>query len=345
MTIMVTGGCGFIGSNFVTDWLSKNDEMVVNIDKLTYAGNPKNLSKVQDNINYAFFKIDIGDKEAVSNILFDYSPRYIINFAAESHVDRSIQNPDAFIQTNVLGTFHLIDVAKTYWNDLNEEKKSNFRFMHISTDEVYGALEIKAPSFTEKHCYSPNSPYSASKASSDHLVRSYYKTYNFPIIITNCSNNYGPFQFPEKLIPLTIYNALNGKQIPIYGDGMQIRDWLYVGDHCKAIELALKYGSIGETYNIGGMNERNNLEVVNTVCFLLDKLRPKKDNSSYKSQIKFVTDRAGHDKRYSIDASKITNSLNWHPLESFDTGIEKTVQWYLDNQDWMLEIANGEYHS
>jgi len=342
---MVTGGCGFIGSNFIIDWLSNNNEMIVNIDKLTYAGNTNNLLKVQDSNNYSFYKTDICDKKLVSDILHKYSPRYIINFAAESHVDRSIQNPDAFIQTNILGTFNLLDVTKTYWNNLNEEKKSTFRFMHISTDEVYGALKIDAPSFTEQHCYSPNSPYSASKASSDHLVRSYFKTYNLPIIISNCSNNYGPFQFPEKLIPLTIYNALNGKNIPIYGDGMQIRDWLYVGDHSRAIELALKYGSIGETYNVGGMNERNNLEVVNIVCLLLDKLKPKKDKSPYKSQIKFVADRAGHDKRYSIDASKISDSLNWHPQESFETGIEKTVQWYLDNLDWMSEISNGDYHS
>lgn len=345
MTIMVTGGCGFIGSNFIIDWLSNNNEMIVNIDKLTYAGNAKNLDKIQDSNNYSFFKNDICDKRVISQILRKYSPRYVINFAAESHVDRSIQKPDAFIQTNILGTFNLLDTAKTYWNHLNEEKKSNFRFMHISTDEVYGSLTINAPSFTEQHCYSPNSPYSASKASADHLVRSYYKTYNLPILITNCSNNYGPFQFPEKLIPLTIYNALYGKSIPIYGDGMQIRDWLYVGDHCRAIELTLKYGSIGETYNVGGNNERNNLEVVNYVCLLLDKLKPKEDKSSYKSQIKFVSDRAGHDKRYSIDASKISNLLNWQPQESFNKGIEKTIKWYLDNLDWMSEISNTDNHS
>tara|TARA_B100000787_G_scaffold45220_1_gene32349 strand:+ start:659 stop:1717 length:1059 start_codon:yes stop_codon:yes gene_type:complete len=345
MAIMVTGGCGFIGSNFVINWLSKNDEMVINLDKLTYAGNLKNLSKVKDNINHAFFKNDICDKSAVRNILNKYSPRFVINFAAESHVDRSIDSPEDFIQTNILGTFNLLEASRSYWSKLNQEKKSSFRFLHISTDEVYGSLEANAAPFNEGHNYSPSSPYSASKASSDHLVRSYYKTYDLPTIITNCSNNYGPFQFPEKLIPLTIYNALQGKDIPIYGDGKQIRDWLYVGDHCNAVELALKNGKIGETYNIGGLNEKNNLEVVNIVCLILDKLRPKKDKSLYKSQITFIADRAGHDKRYAIDAKKIKKTLDWAPIESFETGIEKTIKWYLDNQDWMSDVTSGDYRS
>ena len=345
MTIMVTGGCGFIGSNFVIDWLSKNDEMVINLDKLTYAGNLKNLSKIENNTNHAFFKKDIGDKEAVSHIFNKYSPRFVINFAAETHVDRSIDSPEAFIQTNILGTFHLLEATRNYWNKLNKEKKSNFRFLHISTDEVYGSLEANAAPFNESHSYSPSSPYSASKASSDHLVRSYYKTYDLPTIITNCSNNYGPFQFPEKLIPLTIYNALKGEDIPIYGDGHQIRDWLYVGDHCYAVELALKNGKIGETYNIGGLNEKTNLEVVNALCQILDKLQPKKDKSLYKSQIKFVTDRLGHDKRYAIDAKKIKKTLKWTPFESFESGMEKTVKWYLNNQEWMSDVTSGDYRS
>ncbi|MDC0492108.1 dTDP-glucose 4,6-dehydratase [Candidatus Pseudothioglobus singularis] len=343
MTIMVTGGCGFIGSNFVIDWLEKNNEMVINIDKLTYAGNLNNLSKVKKNINHIFFKKDISDNVYISKLLNQYKPRFIINFAAESHVDRSIDSPEAFIQTNILGTFHLLETAKSYWNMLDNEKKTNFRFLHISTDEVYGALELNDAPFNEDHNYSPNSPYSASKASSDHLVRSYFKTYNFPTLITNCSNNYGPFQFPEKLIPLTIHNALKGANIPIYGDGQQVRDWLYVLDHCNALSLVLKNGKIGETYNIGGLNEKTNLEVVSTLCFILDKLRPNKFGNSYKSQIKFVNDRPGHDQRYAIDANKIKKILKWAPIENFETGLEKTVKWYLANQNWMSDVTRDEY--
>ena len=342
---MVTGGSGFIGSNFVIEWLGKYNETIINLDKLTYAGNPENLVSLKENSNHLFFQEDIANTPAVDKLLKEYNPRFIVNFAAESHVDRSIHFPESFIQTNIVGIFKLLESTRSYWNNLGDEEKTNLRFLHVSTDEVYGSLEFNDQAFTETHRYKPNSPYSASKAASDHLVRAYYKTYGLPVLTTNCSNNYGPFQFPEKLIPLTIHNALTDKGIPIYGDGQQIRDWLYVIDHCSAIRCVLEAGQVGEMYNIGGYNEMTNLEVVNTICAILDELQPRLDGASYKSQIKFAKDRLGHDKRYAINATKIEKNLKWRPSETFETGIQKTIKWYLDHQDWVTNITNRDYDS
>ncbi len=345
MTIMVTGGAGFIGSNFVIEWLSKHNETVINVDKLTYAGNLQNLEVLEGDSNHIFVKEDIGNIQVISQLLKDYKPRFIINLAAESHVDRSIHFPEEFIQNNIVGTFNLLESTRSYWNNLGDEEKTDLRFLHVSTDEVYGSLKLNDPAFSETHRYRPNSPYSASKAASDHLVRVYYKTYGLPVLTTNCSNNYGPFQFPEKLIPLTILNALKNKGIPIYGDGQQIRDWLYVIDHCSAIRCVLESGQVGEIYNIGSYNEMTNLKVVNTVCSILDELRPRLDGCSYNSQIKFVKDRLGHDKRYAINANKIEKNLKWRSSETFETGIQKTIKWYLDHQDWVANITNLDYQS
>ena len=329
MTILVTGGAGFIGSNFILEWFSSNDEPLVNVDKLTYAGNCANLSSFESDPRYRFVKADIADTDCIKTLLKEHQIRAVIHFAAESHVDRSIDGPEAFIQTNIVGTFKLLEATRSYWHSLADELKNNFRFIHVSTDEVYGSLAADAPAFTEQHRYEPNSPYSASKAASDHLVRAYYHTYGLPAITTNCSNNYGPFQYPEKLIPLCIQHALSSKPLPIYGDGQQTRDWLFVSDHCTAIQTVLKCGVLGEVYNIGGWQEKTNLEVVHTICGLLDNFAPREDRQSYTSQITYVTDRQGHDRRYAIDASKIALKLDWKPVETFESGIEKTVQWYL----------------
>jgi len=345
MTIVVTGAAGFIGSNFVLSWLTHSEEKVIALDKLTYAGNLENLQSVEINPNYHFIQGDIADAKLVAEILDEYEPRAIINFAAESHVDRSIHGPDEFMLTNIMGTYRLLEEARNYFNTLESEHKNDFRFLHVSTDEVYGTLSADDPAFKEDRRYEPNSPYSASKAASDHLVRAWHHTYGLPVLTTNCSNNYGPYHFPEKLIPLCILNALNGKDLPIYGDGKQVRDWLYVVDHCKGIETVLDKGKIGETYNIGGWNEKTNLEVVHTLCNLLDELKPRDDGKSYKELITFVMDRPGHDKRYAIDATKISNELGWKPEETFETGIRKTVQWYLDNQDWVSHVQSGEYQN
>ena len=345
MTVLVTGGAGFIGSNFVIDWLSNNDEMVINLDKLTYAGNLKNLSKVDSNKSHVFVSGDIGNSTLVKELLANYQPRAIVNFAAESHVDRSIHGPEDFIQTNIIGTFHLLECARDYWQSLPKNEQLIFRFLQISTDEVYGSLEPNAPAFTEMHRYEPNSPYSASKASGDHLVRAYHQTYGLPVLTTNCSNNYGPYQFPEKLIPLIIHNALAQKALPIYGDGQQIRDWLYVSDHCSAICAVLDRGKCGEVYNIGGLNEKTNIEIVHMICDLLNELRPLPRNnniSSYHELITFVKDRPGHDRRYAIDTNKIEKDLNWFPTETFETGIQKTVKWYLDNATWVEQVITGK---
>ena len=341
--ILVTGGAGFIGSNFVLDWFRGSDEPVINLDKLTYAGNLGNLASLQGNDRHSFVRGDIGDTALVSDLLARYQPRAIVHFAAESHVDRSILGPGEFITTNVNGTFSLLEAARAYWQGLPEDEKSAFRFVHISTDEVYGSLAPDAAPFTETHPFEPNSPYSASKAASDHLVRAYHHTYGLPTITTNCSNNYGPYHFPEKLIPLVITRALAGQPLPIYGDGQQIRDWLYVGDHCAAVRCALAKGKPGETYNVGGWNEKANLDVVHTLCDILDQLQPRSDGASYRSQITFVTDRPGHDRRYAIDARKIARELGWKPQETFETGIRKTVQWYLDNQAWVNNVQSGDY--
>ena len=343
MIILVTGGAGFIGSNFVIEWLSKNKGSVINLDKLTYAGNMHNLDSIKENSEHIFVHGDIGDIELVTQLLEKYKPTYIVNFAAESHVDRSIHGPEDFIQTHIVSTFHFLESVRFYWDSLKAKEKDIFRLLHVSTDEVYGSLEPNEDAFTESYCYKPNSPYSASKASADHLVRAYNKTYGLPTLVTNCSNNYGPYQFPEKLIPLVIYNALENKDIPIYGDGQQIRDWLYVNDHCNAICYVLESGKIGNVYNIGGLNEKTNKNVIDAICSMLDKLRPKEDGQSYKSQIKYIKDRAGHDKRYAIDASKIKHDLAWFPIETFDSGMKKTVQWYLENQNWVKSVASGEY--
>jgi len=345
MTILVTGGAGFIGSNFVLDWLAQSDEPVVNVDKLTYAGNLDNLRALEGNPRHIFVRADIGDKARVAALLAEHRPRAILNFAAESHVDRSILGPGEFIQTNIVGTFNLLEVARAHWERLEGEDKQAFRFLHVSTDEVYGSLEPQAPAFTEQHRYEPNSPYSASKAASDHLVRAYHHTYGMPVLTTNCSNNYGPYHFPEKLIPLVIHNALSGKALPIYGDGRQIRDWLYVKDHCSAIRRVLESGVLGETYNVGGWNEKANLDVVHTLCDILDELQPRADAQSYKTQITFVKDRPGHDKRYAIDAGKLERELGWKPAETFDSGIRKTVQWYLANQGWVRNVTSGNYRN
>lgn len=343
MSILVTGGAGFIGSNFVLDWLDAGNERVINFDKLTYAGNLENLASLAGDDRHVFVRGDIGDASLVAQLLAQHKPRAIINFAAESHVDRSIHGPEEFIQTNIVGTFHLLECARAYWNTLEDEAKDNFRFLHVSTDEVYGSLSKTDPAFSETNRYEPNSPYSASKAASDHLVRAYHHTYGLPVITTNCSNNYGPWHFPEKLIPLCILNALAGKPLPIYGDGQQVRDWLYVKDHCSAIRRVLEAGQLGEVYNVGGWNEMANLDVVNTLCSILDQLQPRNDGQSYSSQITFVKDRAGHDRRYAIDATKLEKELGWKPAETFETGIRKTVQWYLDHQPWVANISSGAY--
>jgi len=367
MTILVTGGAGFIGGNFVLDWLAGSDEAVVNLDKLTYAGNPETLASLQGDKRHIFVQGDIGDAALVTRLLAEHQPRAVVNFAAESHVDRSIHGPGEFIETNIMGTFRLLESVRGYWQQLPREEldrfvprddgsdviasearqssltQQTFRFLHVSTDEVYGSLSKDDPAFAETNRYEPNSPYSASKAASDHLVRAWHHTYGLPVLTTNCSNNYGPYHFPEKLIPLMIVNALAGKALPVYGDGMQVRDWLYVKDHCSAIRTVLKGGRLGETYNVGGWNEKPNIEIVQTVCKLLDDMRPKADGSSYASQITYVTDRPGHDRRYAIDARKLEKELGWKPAETFDTGIRKTVEWYLANPDWVAHVQSGAY--
>jgi len=341
--ILVTGAAGFIGGNFVLDWLAQCDEPVINLDKLTYAGNLDTLKSLNGDARHVFVRGDIGDRALVEKLLAEHQPRAVINFAAESHVDRSIHGPGEFIQTNVVGTFNLLEAVRGYWNELPAEQKAAFRFLHVSTDEVYGSLEPSDPAFTEEHNYEPNSPYSASKAASDHLVRAWHHTYGLPVLTTNCSNNYGPYHFPEKLIPLVILNALAGKPLPIYGDGMQIRDWLYVKDHCSAIRRVLEAGKPGETYNVGGWNEKPNIEVVKTICAILDELKPRADGKAYVEQITYVTDRPGHDRRYAIDATKLERELGWKPAETFETGIKKTVAWYLDSQDWVQNVTSGAY--
>jgi dTDP-glucose 4,6-dehydratase len=341
--ILVTGGAGFIGSNFVLDWFAQSDETVINLDKLTYAGNLENLATLKDDPCHIFVRGDIGDAKLVGKLLAEHRPRAVVNFAAESHVDRSIHGPEDFIQTNIVGTFHLLEAVRVYWSGLADAEKSGFRFLHVSTDEVYGSLSAQDPAFKETNRYEPNSPYSASKAASDHLVRAYHHTYGLPVLTTNCSNNYGPYHFPEKLIPLMIVNAHAGKPLPVYGDGQQIRDWLYVKDHCSAIRCVLAKGKPGEVYNIGGWNEKANLHIVHTVCALLDELRSRADGKSYCEQITFVADRPGHDRRYAIDARKIERELGWKPVETFETGIRKTVKWYLDNQDWVNSVQSGTY--
>ncbi|OGB19850.1 MAG: dTDP-glucose 4,6-dehydratase [Burkholderiales bacterium RIFCSPLOWO2_12_67_14] len=341
--ILVTGAAGFIGSNFVLDWLEQHDEPVLNLDKLTYAGNPENLASLRGDPRHVFVQGDIGDRALLDRLLAEHSPRAVINFAAESHVDRSIHGPEDFIQTNVVGTFHLLEAVRAHWGSLDGEAKSAFRFLHVSTDEVYGTLGPGDAPFTETTPYTPNSPYSASKAASDHLVRAYHHTYGLPVLTTNCSNNYGPYHFPEKLIPLMIVNALAGKPLPVYGDGMQVRDWLYVKDHCSAIRRVLEAGAPGETYNVGGWNEKPNIEIVRTVCTLLDELQPRADGQPYSSQVSYVKDRPGHDRRYAIDASKIHRELGWKPAETFDSGIRKTVMWYLEHPDWVAHVQSGDY--
>lgn len=342
-SILVTGGAGFIGSNFVLDWVAGEADSVINLDKLTYAGNLQNLASIDGNPRHLFIHGDIGDAKLVAKLLAEHKPRAIVNFAAESHVDRSIHGPAEFIQTNIVGTFNLLEATRAYWNGLADTDKQAFRFLHVSTDEVYGSLSATDPAFTETKQYEPNSPYSASKAASDHLVRAYHHTYGLPVLTTNCSNNYGPYHFPEKLIPLVIHNALAGKALPIYGDGQQVRDWLYVKDHASAIRRVLESGRVGETYNVGGWNEKPNLDVVLTLCAILDELSPRFDGKSYKDQITYVTDRPGHDRRYAIDATKINRELGWKPAETFETGIRKTVQWYLDHQDWVNNVTSGAY--
>jgi dTDP-glucose 4,6-dehydratase len=341
--IFVTGGAGFIGSNFVLDWLAQSGEPVLNLDKLTYAGNLANLRSLEGDARHVFVRGDICDTALVTWLLQQYRPRAIVHFAAESHVDRSIHGPAAFIESNVTGTFSMLEAARAYWPGLPDDEKSAFRFLHVSTDEVYGSLGPADAPFTETTPYAPNSPYSATKAASDHLVRAYHHTYGLPVLTTNCSNNYGPFQFPEKLIPLMISNALAGEPLPVYGDGRQVRDWLYVQDHCAAIRAVLANGRLGEVYNIGGWNEKTNLDVVHTLCDILDELRPNAAGASYRSQVRFVVDRPGHDRRYAIDARKIERELGWKPAETFETGIRKTVQWYLDNPQWVREVESGEY--
>jgi dTDP-glucose 4,6-dehydratase len=343
VTILVTGCAGFIGSNFVQMWLDHGTEPVVNVDKLTYAGNPANLVSFIDDKRYVFVRGDIGDGTLIGRLLVEHRPRAVINFAAESHVDRSIHGPGDFIQTNIIGTFNLLEAVRDYWSKLAANEQATFRFLHISTDEVYGALEPDEAPFVESDPYQPNSPYSASKAASDHLVRAWHHTYGLPVLTTNCSNNYGPYHFPEKLIPLVIHNALNGKPLPIYGDGKHVRDWLYVEDHCRGIMRVLEAGKIGETYNIGGVNQKTNLEVVEIICEVLDELRPRPNGKTYVELITFVPDRRGHDRRYAIDARKIASELGWRPQESFETGIRKTVKWYLTNQAWVDGVTSGAY--
>jgi len=343
MTILVTGGAGFIGGNFVLDWLAQSDEPVVNVDKLTYAGNMETLKRLKDNPAHIFVKADIGDRTIIRELLREHQPRAVLNFAAESHVDRSIDGPGDFIQTNIVGTFNLLESVREYWTGLAEEARAAFRFLHVSTDEVYGTLEADDPPFNENNPYEPNSPYSASKAASDHLVRAWHHTYGLPVLTTNCSNNYGPYHFPEKLIPLVILNAIAGKPLPIYGDGQQVRDWLYVKDHCSAIRTVLAGGQTGETYNVGGWNEKPNLEVVKTICSILDELKPRADGCSYAEQITFVKDRPGHDRRYAIDARRLEKELGWKPAETFESGIRKTVAWYLTNSSWTTNVQSGAY--
>lgn len=342
--ILVTGGAGFIGANFVLDWLAQSDEPVLNVDKLTYAGNLGTLKSLQDNPNHAFARVDICERAAIDALLAEHRPRSILHFAAESHVDRSIHGPADFVQTNVVGTFTMLEATRQYWNTLDADAKAAFRFLHVSTDEVFGSLSATDLQFSETTPYAPNSPYSATKAGSDHLVRAYFHTYDLPVLTTNCSNNYGPYQFPEKLIPLMIANALAGKPLPVYRDGQNVRDWLYVGDHCSAIREVLARGVPGETYNVGGWNEKKNLDVVHVLCDLLDELQPKA-GASYREQIAFVPDRPGHDRRYAVDARKLGRELGWKPVETFETGMAKTVRWYLDNQVWAEEVASGEYRS
>ena len=343
MTILVTGGAGFIGSNFVLDWIEAIGEPVINLDKLTYAGNLENLAALAGDGRHVFVRGDIQDDDMVDKLLREHQPRAIIHFAAESHVDRSIHGPAEFIQTNINGTFTLLEAARRHWSALGDEAKRRFRFLHVSTDEVYGSLGPREPAFAETHPYQPNSPYSASKAASDHLVRAYFHTYGLPTLTTNCSNNYGPYQFPEKLVPLVIANALAGKGLPIYGDGMNVRDWLYVGDHCAAIRTVLARGAVGETYNIGGCNEKPNMEVVKTICRLLDEMHPDSPVTPHDKLITYVKDRPGHDRRYAIDAAKIGRELAWRPAQTFETGIRSTVRWYLDHQDWVRHVQTGTY--
>ncbi len=342
--LLVTGGAGFIGSNFVLSTLGEGGEGIVNVDKLTYAGNRANLEDVAGDERHQFVQADICDRERIRELLATHRPRAVVHFAAESHVDRSIHGPGEFVRTNVVGTFSLLEEARAYWGGLSGAEKDDFRFLHVSTDEVYGSLGESDPAFSETTPYQPNSPYSASKAASDHLVRAYHHTYGMPTLTTNCSNNYGPFQFPEKLIPLVIHNALAGKPLPVYGDGLNVRDWLYVGDHCSAIRTVLARGRVGEVYNIGGESERTNIDVVRTLCALLDELRPKA-GGRYADQITFVKDRPGHDRRYAIDARKIRGELGWTPAESFESGMRRTVSWYLDHQDWVAAIASGAYRN
>ncbi len=344
-TVLVTGGAGFIGSNFVLAWVKQGLGTVVNLDKLTYAGNLDNLVSLVHSAHHVFVHGDIGDQHLVAKLLEEHKPRAVINFAAESHVDRSIHGPEDFIQTNIVGTFHLLEAVRAYWSALNTADKASFRFLHVSTDEVYGSLGKDDPAFTETTPYAPNSPYSASKASSDHLVRSYHHTYGLPTLTTNCSNNYGPYHFPEKLIPLVIHNALAGKPLPVYGNGLQVRDWLYVEDHCAAIRRVLEAGKVGEVYNVGGWNEKTNIDIVRTLCRMLDAKQPRADGQSYADLITYVADRPGHDIRYAIDATKLATELNWKPAETFETGIEKTVNWYLAHQDWVNNITSGDYRN
>lgn len=342
MTILVTGGAGFIGANFILDWLRVYDEPVVNLDVLSYAGNPENLASLQGDSRYTFVQGDICDRALVDSLLAAHRPRAMVHFAAESHVDRSIHGPGEFMRTNVTGTFTLLEAVRGYWNGLTDEARAAFRFHHVSTDEVYGSLKAEDPPFAETNRYEPNSPYSASKAASDHLVRAWHHTYGLPVTTSNCSNNYGPYHFPEKLIPLIIANALAGKNLPVYGDGMQVRDWLYVTDHCSAIRAILERGRVGEVYNVGGWNEKPNIEIVKTLCALLDELAPSTEGS-YARLITYVADRPGHDRRYAIDARKIERELGWRPAETFETGIRKTVEWYLANQAWVANVQSGAY--
>ena len=341
--ILVTGSAGFIGANFILDWLAQSDETAITLDKLTYAGNLENLASLHNDPRHIFVQGDIGDSHLVDSLLAKYRPRAVVNFAAESHVDRSINGPGEFIETNIVGTYRLLESVRGYWNELPEDERAAFRFLHVSTDEVYGSLDFEEPQFAETRGFQPNSPYSASKAASDHLVRAWHHTYGLPVLTTNCSNNYGPYQFPEKLVPLMIHHAVSGKSLPIYGDGKNVRDWLYVTDHCAAIRRVLAEGRIGETYNVGGWNEKSNLEVVNTLIEILDQETPRADGLSYREQITYVKDRPGHDRRYAIDASKIERELGWKPVETFETGIRKTVRWYLDNKEWVEHVTSGTY--
>lgn len=345
MTILITGGAGFIGSNFINDWFIQQSEPIVCLDKLTYAGNLANLELVSGRSDFTFVRCGIEDSDRVAEVLEGHHVSSVVNFAAESHVDRSILGPESFVQTNVLGTLRLLEAAKQYWTKLEDQEREHFRFLHVSTDEVYGTLGGTDPAFSETTPFRPNSPYAASKAASDHLVRAYGETYGLPVLITNCSNNYGPYHFPEKLIPLIIHNALAGKPLPIYGDGQQIRDWLYVSDHCAAIRLVLSAGIPGETYNVGGNNEKTNIDVVRTICAILDSRRPRGDRSSYADLITFVKDRPGHDRRYAVDATKIQRELGWAPAETFETGIGKTVDWYLQHQNWVEGVTSGAYRN